>query len=308
LVETKRIYNALFVLFCLISGGCQKSLYLPSVTEQSITLAKQDTIHQLYLAPQGKRVNLYPDRMFYYYYGGSLGAAEGDFIGRVLHGSYTCFTRDKTLVLKGEYKYGLKNGPWKAWYPNGRLHYSKSWKKGLENGEFHSFYANGVIKKKGRYKKSLKKGIWIENYKNGLSKQQAEFKKGNLHGKYLEFDSDGQLKVKANYKEGVLHGPYRIYDDQGNVKEKLFYRKGKLKIKEEEASLELKSKPSDTSKKKLFFKKKKQREDGSTENEVKEQVGRGKPSSGKAEEKEGEDISQVSGKKWWLFWKRSDNN
>lgn len=266
---------------------------------------EQDTIHQLYLTPPGKKLKLYPHRKFYYYYGGRIGSAEGDFIGRALHGEYTCFTREKILSLKGHYVYGLKNGIWKEWYSSGTLRKTQGWKKGTKNGNYFSYYTNGIISEQGRYKKNLKNGHWTKFYGNGLVAYQASYRKGQLNGKFLEFYPDGKLKLETKYKNGLLHGSYLMYDKQGKVVEELLYSKGELVIPKEVLPSEMESKESATVSKK-------ERQHQPTKDSQEEKVkGSSKGQdllSPKVEVIKQDTLKESGFKRWWPFRKKTSDN
>lgn len=228
-----------FIAFLgLLSGSCQQDLYVLGGTNQTITVAVEDTIHQVRLLPREKKVKLYRHRQYHYYYGNQLASAEGDYIGRVLHGEYTCFTRRKELVLKGYYREGLKDGIWKSWYPNGNLYVTQEWDKGQKDGAFRVYQPDGRFKEKGNYKNGELSGSRVSYFDNGKVRLTETYRRDILHGPYREYYPDGTLKIAAKYKEGELHGPYRLYNEAGELQEILRYRNGELKEKKQKEETE----------------------------------------------------------------------
>ncbi|MBN9485494.1 MAG: hypothetical protein BGO70_02785 [Bacteroidetes bacterium 43-93] len=99
----------------------------------------------IHLTPADKTVDIvittdprkHTDRSkFYYWYkDGTLGKTQGAYSGYLLDGEYTeAAYPEKSMICKGHYSLGLKDGSWTEWYPDGRIRISENWKNGLLNG------------------------------------------------------------------------------------------------------------------------------------------------------------------------------
>ena len=71
-----------------------------------------------------------------------------------------------TIIIKGEYVYGEKEGLW--------------------------FYEMGNHRKEGSYINSLRDGIWKHYYTNGKINYEGEFIDGNPHGKHKYYYKNGK--------------------------------------------------------------------------------------------------------------------
>jgi len=96
----------------------------------------------------------------------------------LLHGSCQKFFHTGELLEKGEVKYGLKDGQWRTWHPNGRLKRVETWRRGVlhgdqlqfnEKGEFlgSSRYVNGKEKRTNRREKKPERSDENEGANSG---------------------------------------------------------------------------------------------------------------------------------------------
>lgn len=86
----------------------------------------------------------------------------------------------KVLRYKGSFANGKKKGPWKWYYPTGRLRYSAYYRNGLWHGAEKSFHEEGKL-------------LYLNHYQNG-----------KMHGKYTKFDSQGNVIIARHYQKGSL--------------------------------------------------------------------------------------------------------
>ena len=72
---------------------------------------------------------------------------------KTLHGDWTEYAEDGSVSLKGQYRQGLRDGPWAFRKDEVLGHY----KKGQKHGEW-KYYANGITIRTEKYKRgSLKR-------------------------------------------------------------------------------------------------------------------------------------------------------
>ncbi len=118
------------------------------------------------------------DRTYFWYRSNEVLQTQGSFDGRLLHGEYAEFFRNKNLKVKGVFIKGLREGEWRTWYPDGQLKEIKHFKAGRLHGSFEQFDEQGRTQ-------------LLSHYKNGL-----------LHGTTRSFQG-GKLLKESKYKRGV---------------------------------------------------------------------------------------------------------
>jgi antitoxin component YwqK of YwqJK toxin-antitoxin module len=87
------------------------------------------------------------DNLFYYWYGAQdIKHTRGAFDGKLLHGKFILFYRNKDLLSKGNFRYGLKDGEWKSWYLGGERKSKEKWRKGTVIGAAYYYGINGNVR------------------------------------------------------------------------------------------------------------------------------------------------------------------
>ncbi len=128
------------------------------------SFSDENYTYEFYIDLSNKNIRVKSKRVYYWYKSDKIYKNTFGIGGKVLHGEYIKRNlTDKTLLEKGNFKYGLKNGVWKEWFQNGNLAKIVFWKKGVLNGIYKEFDTIGAISLKGHYKNGLKTGNWI-NY------------------------------------------------------------------------------------------------------------------------------------------------
>jgi antitoxin component YwqK of YwqJK toxin-antitoxin module len=119
-----------------------------------------------------------------------------------LNGMYEEFTRDSTLVLKGEYiddyrhdiwyirtnntveegvyYEGLKNSEWTQKNLDGTVLFSGKYEMGVPVGEHEYFYDNGKLESKGKYEGGEKNGDWKYYDEEGVLLQVITYSNNEL--------------------------------------------------------------------------------------------------------------------------------
>ena len=116
-----------------------------------------------------------------------------------------------TIIFRGEYINGKRNGEGKEYYENGKLEFEGEYINGKRSGKGQEYYENGNCRFKGEYINGLKfKGK--EFHDNGRSRFEGEYlkekkwngkgynEKGNLEYKI----NNGTGKIKEYYDNGIL--------------------------------------------------------------------------------------------------------
>lgn len=96
-----------------------------------------------------------------------------------------------TVVSKGDYIDGRKDGPW--------------------------FYQMNDHKEEGNYVEGRRDGQWVYTYENGKTNFKGSFINGDPNGKHLYYYPSGRLKREEYYELGYEEGTWKSYDQEGNL-------------------------------------------------------------------------------------------
>jgi len=137
---------------------------------------------------------------------------------------------------------GVKNGPFREWYANGKLSSAGDYADGKMEGKWQSFFDDGALKAEGVFKGGLKDGIWTQYYntadggkKNRIEEHHAgsaeikwtafrndgsKWAEGMTvgsrpQGAYTEYYASGKVAAKANYAAGERVGDWSYFDSEG---------------------------------------------------------------------------------------------
>ena len=143
----------------------------------TITKAFPDSTCTFGLASLDKPPKITLKKRYAWLYGDKIGNTQGGYLGKLLDGTYTAYTRGNDLLEKGAYRRGLKIGLWLRWHPNGQVALRQYWKAGVRHGRFAHYHSDGRPRQTGRYKK------------------------GQLHGKICHYDENDSIAA-IQYKRG----------------------------------------------------------------------------------------------------------
>jgi len=102
----------------------------------------------------------------------------------ILHGTTKTFYPETGNVAEIiEYVNGIKEGPYKKYFPDGELMTEGTYKNDVLEGKFLLYYPNGKIQVKGKYKNGRQIGNWEYFDENGKHISEEDFKKENAEEK-----------------------------------------------------------------------------------------------------------------------------
>ncbi len=96
----------------------------------------------------------------------------------------------------------IKHGPWRSFWPNGKVESTRVYKKGKEHGKFRTFTMDGKKILEGRYEKGLKVGVWRKYARSGVLAKESEYVDGQRHGTVKIYDETGLLEQTLKYNNG----------------------------------------------------------------------------------------------------------
>ena len=170
------IYKSLFLLFIAIWAGtqtlsAQDAETLLSFGKVKFTFQNGDNSYHIECLHTKKVIPTNPDLVYCWYMQRQLHESQGCYSGYLLHGSYTVYT-DNRIVIKGNYKNGIKDGLWIYLNSNGRTERQERWKDGYLNGPSITYLPGGIIKQ--------------TNYKNGKVKEHRKLKINHVIYKFAK--------------------------------------------------------------------------------------------------------------------------
>ncbi len=144
-----------------------------------VTLNHDDTIYQFYAVKPQIKIKYHQEKNYYWYVKDTILITQSGLDGRILNGTFKIFYPDKNIMEEGQFKYGLKTGLWKSWYPNGVLRLTVNWLSGTINGDFEEFDPSGRKIRSGSYKNNFFTGHVFIYLQNGSS-QKIYYQNGKI--------------------------------------------------------------------------------------------------------------------------------
>ncbi|MFR8991978.1 MAG: toxin-antitoxin system YwqK family antitoxin [Fusobacterium sp.] len=130
------------------------------------------------------------------------------------------------LRVSANYKNGVLEGEFKAYYPNGNLQGEVNYVNGEMNGDFKEYHENKKIRLSGSYKNSLQEGEWKFYLEDGTLESIINYKDGELHGIKEDYYKNGNVWTRQEFKNNDLDGVYEVYYKNGNLQLKAKIKNG----------------------------------------------------------------------------------
>ena len=130
------------------------------------------------------------------------------------------------LRVSANYKNGVLEGEFKAYYPNGNLQVEVNYVNGEMNGDFKEYHENKKIRLSGSYKNSLQEGEWKFYLEDGTLESIINYKDGELHGIKEDYYKNGNVWTRQEFKNNDLDGVYEVYYENGNPQLKAKMKNG----------------------------------------------------------------------------------
>lgn len=111
------------------------------------------------------------------------------------------------------------DGPYRKYYPNGRLWEQEYYDKGVIINRMSSFNARGKPIDCGDYEDGT--GTLVRLQERGDTASVERFRNGNLHGPARYFHLRNVPRAKGYYKDGKPYGEWSLHHDDGSVRERL---------------------------------------------------------------------------------------
>lgn len=142
-----RVLPLFFFLLIYNASTCQELSLKRLVKTDSFKL-------EFYVAEGQKVYNHVNDSLYYHWYKTQkMYVTQGGIDGEVINGAFKKFYLTGQLAEKGSLYYGVKQGKWKTWYPNGNLKTIVEYRRGKKHGNVSCYTEGGVLIKTRKYKR-----------------------------------------------------------------------------------------------------------------------------------------------------------
>lgn len=150
-----------FIGTLLLFSFPQVSISQVRANLRKVTVSRGDTLIVAGILTSEK-VNRFDRQAYYHWYSSNkTHINQGAYTGNLVHGEYLELDAQGRMIVMGNFNYGLKNGQWLQWYPDGSLYQSACWKKGYLHGGFSSFNSSRAITFHGRYRAGKPRGSFF---------------------------------------------------------------------------------------------------------------------------------------------------
>lgn len=104
-------------------------------------------------------------------------AADGELVN---HGTYTLYYQSGQQEMVGEYENGVRVGPWRWFYPDGRPKAQCRYVAG--RGGYTAWTEDGALLMQGQLDDAKRTGAWTEYFPSGQKAIEGEYVEDRQHG------------------------------------------------------------------------------------------------------------------------------
>lgn len=103
-------------------------------------------------------------------------------------------------------------------FPSGDTLIVESYAQGNFQGPYRIYYPNGRLKMRGQYRDNKMEGIWAKYNEAGQLLEEVTFHDNLENGPFREYFPSGQLQVEGTYLDGDKeHGELTFYNESGEL-------------------------------------------------------------------------------------------
>ena len=131
------------------------------------------------------------------------------------NGPYTAFYQNGKLKTAGAFKAGKKEGVWKEYAEDGTLTNEYNYQNGLREGISKRYYTSGALFAEFRYVNDKREGISKRYFTNAALQAEDNYRNDVREGISKSYNENGKLLKEESYKNGKKDGSCIIYNDDG---------------------------------------------------------------------------------------------
>ena len=162
---------------------------------------------------------------------GKKKAAKIEYIkNRIKDGAYKWYD-SKNKLLKEEITYSddFKHGPYKMYFPSGKVKMEGEYENDRINGVVKEYYEEGGLKGTWIHKDFELKEVYQYYPDEIILKEEWKYNRGKLNGLAREYYRSRVISAEVPYKNGNIHGTVKEYYENRVVKEVARFINGKEK-------------------------------------------------------------------------------
>lgn len=134
----------------------------------------------------------------------------------VNHGAWTMFDPKGTVLAKGQYTYGKRQGEWSRWFFGSEKGTEAASEGGdpLEGTDFAGFKA--PILSKAKFVDDAIVGAWSVTDANGKTLFNVDLDKNVASGKAVWYYANGQKRREIDFVAGIVNGQWKEWNEEGH--------------------------------------------------------------------------------------------
>lgn len=144
------------------------------------------------------------------------------------HGPYKRFYPNGKLAATAHFINGMKTDLYEEFYPNGQPKLKATFKEDVKNGPITVFSESGVVLQKGFFVADKLAEEFNTYYENGSIRTEGAFVNGRPEGLIKEYYPNGNLSKEIRYENNLPNGLTRTFYPTGVLRTEENYVKGDL--------------------------------------------------------------------------------
>jgi antitoxin component YwqK of YwqJK toxin-antitoxin module len=150
----------------------------------------------------------------------------GDFANDLPEGTWRWYYPNKEIRLEEDYAFGFEDGPSIEYADTGTVIAKGEYIDGYKEGVWE--YRIGNLREKGKYFEGEKQGLWQQYYVDTKKLAfEGEYLNGIENGFHRYYYADGTVKRRGRYRLGLRDGIWEFLDENGNITLTIKYDQGK---------------------------------------------------------------------------------
>jgi antitoxin component YwqK of YwqJK toxin-antitoxin module len=137
-----------------------------------------------------------------------------------LHGEYSAYNDQGTVITEGSHIYGEVTGVWKYYDNERRLLRSVTLENNIKSGPFEVYCNHETdgyhMQAKGSYKNDRRSGEWSFYNTNGTIMCTVTYENGIPNGKAQQYNNAGVMVNEGSFENGKPSTLWKRYKDDGS--------------------------------------------------------------------------------------------
>ncbi len=119
-----------------------------------------------------------------------------------------------------------KEGPYQAFYPNGKVFEESNYLNDTLHGERKLFYESGALQSVEHLDHGRYNGAYLKYYENGQLSNEGQYVGNEMSGVWKRYFETGELMEEVTFSKNEENGPFKIYHKNGKISIEGVYEQG----------------------------------------------------------------------------------